>query len=61
MKSISVVSKKHGPHQILVDDHDFEVVKTIWLGYFEDETKAAKAYNIAAVRYFGEFANINSL
>lgn len=35
--------------------------KTIHLGYFKDLISAAKAYNEAAVKYFGEFANINKI
>ncbi len=31
------------------------------LGRFHDEDKAAQAYNAAAVKYFGEFANLNVL
>lgn len=33
--------------------------KTKHLGYFEDKILAAKAYNDGAIKYFGEFANIN--
>lgn len=29
------------------------------LGYFKDKLEAAKAYNEAAVNYFGEFARLN--
>lgn len=33
--------------------------KKIHLGYFADEKDAGKAYNTGAVKYFGEFANLN--
>lgn len=33
--------------------------KRIELGYFKDEAEAAKAYNGAAVKYFGNFARLN--
>lgn len=35
--------------------------KTIYLGLYEDEIEAAKAYNEAAVKYFGEFACLNEI
>lgn len=31
------------------------------LGYFKDITEAAKAYNKAAKKYFGKFANLNKI
>lgn len=33
--------------------------KKIHLGYFTDKVEAAKAYNTAAIKYHGEFANLN--
>ncbi|MBN1505310.1 MAG: HNH endonuclease [Sedimentisphaerales bacterium] len=30
-----------------------------WLGYFGNEIEAARAYDLAAVTYFGEFARVN--
>lgn len=33
--------------------------KTVWLGSFTDEIKAAKTYNEAAIRLHGDFAELN--
>lgn len=33
--------------------------KFIWLGYYDDEVEAARAYDRAAVKYFGVFARLN--
>lgn len=35
--------------------------KQIWLGSFFNEKEAAKAYNEAAIKYFGEFAYLNKI
>lgn len=34
-------------------------LQNIYLGYFNNKEEAAAAYNLAALKYFGEFANIN--
>lgn len=38
-----------------------QCVKPIHLGYFDNQVNAAIAYNIAANKYFGEFAKINNI
>lgn len=35
--------------------------KSIHLGYFKDESEAARAYNKKAIELFGVFANLNNL
>lgn len=35
--------------------------KSIYLGSYIDELDAARAYNLAAIKYFGEFSNINNI
>ncbi len=35
--------------------------RKVRLGYFEDELEAAKAYNQAAKKHYGEFANLNDI
>jgi hypothetical protein len=35
--------------------------KSIYVGYFTDEDDAARAYNEAAKKYFGEFAHLNAV
>lgn len=35
--------------------------KSIYLGYYETKEQAAIAYNIAALKYFGEFAQLNNI
>lgn len=37
------------------------VNKRLFLGYFKQEIDAAKAYNEAAIKYFGKFAKLNKV
>jgi hypothetical protein len=48
-------SRKRWVARIMVDG------KHLWLGSFKKKTDAAKAYNDAAVKYFGEFARLNKI
>lgn len=49
--------KNRGKHfaQITVDR------KNLFLGYFDDPKEAAKAYNLAAMKHHGAFANLNNI
>jgi hypothetical protein len=39
-----------------------EINKTVhYLGLFSDLKEAAKAYNDAAIKFYGEFANLNKI
>ena len=35
--------------------------KKLFLGYFDDKIEAAKAYNTAAIKHFGDFARLNDV
>lgn len=35
--------------------------KSVYLGYFATPEQAARAYNDAALRYYGEFAELNEI
>jgi hypothetical protein len=39
--------------------HKDKTRKQVYLGFFKDEIEAAKAYNRAAEKLFGEFALLN--
>jgi hypothetical protein len=44
---------------ICIGEHRSSAGKHKTLGYFTDETEAARTYDAAARKYFGEFANLN--
>ena len=52
-----VWSKKACKWQVQIRDNN----KSKWLGYYDDETAAAKVYNEAAIKYHGEFARLNEI
>jgi len=56
-------SKYKGVHCIKINEKWRSIIRVnkiaISLGYFTNEIEAAKAYDIAAVKYFGEFARPN--
>ena len=61
MKIIKTFSKFKG---VFKDHNSIKAVikmnsKSIHLGMFNSEIEAAKAYDLAALHYFQEFANLN--
>ena len=38
----------------------FAFSRRVFIGFFPNEERAARAYNDAAVKYYGEYANLNS-
>lgn len=55
-KYLGVSKRKHRDLYVSQIMHE---KKIIILGYFKNEIDAAKAYNIGAKKYHGEFANLN--
>ncbi len=54
LKGVYGVKKRNGFISVICHNN-----KRLYLGYFLNKYKAAYAYNQAAIKYFGEFANIN--
>lgn len=48
-------------HQKNFRAHIYVNRKGIYLGYFKNEIDAARAYNVAAIKHFGEFAKLNDI
>jgi len=38
-----------------------KIISLVFLGLFHDKSEASKAYNEAAIKYFGEFAKLNEV
>lgn len=56
------ITKKYGERVYIYSGWATHIVangKYIYLGYFKDEITAAKKYDEAAIKYHGEFANLN--
>lgn len=56
-KGVSIVRGKNKPYTAGIQIN----MKRIHLGSFYTEENAAKAYNEAAIKYFGEFARLNEI
>lgn len=54
-KGVSL-DKRCQKYRVRITDIDGE---EIFLGYFEDRVEAARAYDMTAIRYYGEFAVLN--
>ncbi|MBA7566322.1 hypothetical protein ES708_08013 [subsurface metagenome] len=54
-KGIHIIRGKYITARIQIDG------KQIHLGMFLTETEAAHAYNAAAIKYFGEYAQLNEI
>jgi len=68
---IPISSKKSGSKHSLYKGVSFNIrqkkyvatisvnKKRLFLGYYSNEVDAVKAYNESAIKYYGEFANLN--